>query len=157
MRVNGVALLAALLAFASLLLPVGLDKGAPVHWQGLGTPIVAVGLSLLAAAATLPRRGNNLTMGIVGLVGALIGASAPLAALDAGLTIGPDGAGFWLLVAAAASRQSPTATTGVPSACQWTGAPLSRPTGSNSEANAKRAARSAMPFILTVALPCGGA
>ena len=100
MRMNGVALLAALLAFASLLLPVGLENGAPVHWQGLGTPIVAVGLCLLAAAATLPRRANNLTMGIVGLVGALIGASAPLAALDAGLTIGPDGAGFWLLVAA---------------------------------------------------------
>jgi len=103
MRVNGVALLAALLAFASLLLPVGLDKGAPVHWQGLGTPIVAVGLSLLAAAATLPRRGNNLTMGIVGLVGALTGASAVLAALDAGLSIGSEGAGFWLLVAAVAA------------------------------------------------------
>src|SRR5262249_13242343 len=59
-----------------------------------------VGLCLLAALATLPRRANNLMMGIIGLVGALVGASAPLDALDAGLSIGPDGPCFWLLVAA---------------------------------------------------------
>jgi NitT/TauT family transport system permease protein len=100
MRVNGVALLAAVLAFASLFLPVGFDKDAPVHWQDLGTPVVAVGLCLLAALATLPRRANNMMMGIIGLVGALVGASAPLDALDAGLSIGLDGPGFWLLVAA---------------------------------------------------------
>jgi NitT/TauT family transport system permease protein len=100
MRVNGVALLAAVLVLVSLVLPVGLDNGAPVHWQDLGTPIVAVGLCLLGALATLPRRASNLIMGLVALAGGLVGASASLAALDAGLSIGPDGPGFWLLVAA---------------------------------------------------------
>jgi NitT/TauT family transport system permease protein len=103
MKLNGTALLAALLALVSIVLPVGLGSGAPVHWHDLGTPVVAVGLCLLAALATLRRHGNNSIMGIVALGGALVGASAPLAALDAGLSIGPDAPGFWLVVAAVAA------------------------------------------------------
>jgi len=103
MKVNGVALLAALSTFASLLLPLGLDNGVPVYWQDLGTPIAAVGLCLLGALATLPRHANNPIVGLVALVGALLGASAPLAALDGGLSVGRDGPAFWLLVAAVAT------------------------------------------------------
>ena len=80
MKLNGAALLAALLALASIVLPVGLGNGAPVHWHDLSMPLVAVGLCLLAALATLRRHGNNSIVGIVALGGALVGASAPRSA-----------------------------------------------------------------------------
>jgi NitT/TauT family transport system permease protein len=103
MKFDGAALFAGLLALVSIFLPVGLINGADVYWHDLGTPVVAVGLCVLAALATLRRRGNNSIMGIVALGGALVGANAPLAALDAGLSIGPDASGFWLVVAAVAA------------------------------------------------------
>jgi len=103
MKLNGAALLAALLALASIVLPVGIGNGAPVHWHDLGMPLVAVGLCLLAALATLRRRASNPITGIVALGGAVIGASAPLAALDGGLSVGPEAPGFWLLVAGVAA------------------------------------------------------
>jgi NitT/TauT family transport system permease protein len=102
-KLNGAALLAALLALAAIVLPVGLGNGAPVRWHDLGMPGVAVGLCLLAALATLRRGGNYAIIGIVAVGGALVGASAPLAALDAGLAIGPDAPGLWLVVAAVAA------------------------------------------------------
>jgi NitT/TauT family transport system permease protein len=102
MMVNGAALLATLLALISTGLPAGFSSAGPVYWHDLGTPLAAVGFCLAAALATLRRRAGNAIVGIVALGGAVIGACAPLAGLQSGLSVGSSAAGFWLLVVAVA-------------------------------------------------------
>jgi NitT/TauT family transport system permease protein len=100
-RLAPLSVAALLLLLAAFAVPVGRsESGGTAYWTGSGAfAVVGLGVAALCAAWSAVQRPRGLVAGLALAVGVAAGAVAPLYLLTAGLTLGTDAPGLWLVIA----------------------------------------------------------